>query len=263
MGSSFMQEYGLVSIITPTWKCARFIDETIRSVLAQTYTNWELLIQDDCSMDGTEELVKNWAKKDIRIKYECNSCNVGAALTRNRALCRASGTWVAFLDSDDLWFPEKLEHQLRFMVKNDYAFSYHAYTEISESGEELGKYVSGISKVSCWKMYACCWPGCLTVMYNADRIGLIQIKDIPKNNDTALWLKVVRKSPCYFLDECLAHYRRRRQSITPKPLWKRIGAHYPLFHDAEGMNPLIASIWVFINVFGNAFKKIFYVYNDK
>ena len=254
-----MQDYGLVSIITPTWACAAFICETIKSILSQTYQNWELLIQDDCSKDNTLEVVKPFMEADQRIKYECNPQNSGAAITRNNAIHRAQGKWIAFLDSDDLWLPEKLEHQLKFMFENGYAFSYHEYTEMNEDGKDLGVYVSGKKKVSVFDMYACCWQGCLSVMYDADKIGLIQIRDIKKNNDTAMWLKVVKKSPCYLLKENLARYRRRAVSITPKPLYKRIWAHYPLFRVAEGMNPVHATFWVLMNVAGNAYKKAFFV----
>ena len=154
---------------------------------------------------------------------------------------------------------KKLEHQLKFMVEKGYAFSYHEYTEMSEDGKDLGIYVSGLSKVGRLAMYACCWPGCLAVMYDASKIGLIQINDVKKNNDTAMWLKVVQKADCYLLKENLAKYRRRKVSITPKPLWKRIWAHYPLFRKAEEMNPLVATFWVFMNVLGNGWKKMFYV----
>jgi len=254
-----MQDYGLISIITPTWACAGFISETIKSVKSQTYQNWELLIQDDCSTDNTDKVVQPLAELDSRIKYACNEKNSGAAITRNNALQRAKGRWIAFLDSDDLWLPEKLEHQLKFMVMNNYAFSYHEYTEMSENGQDLGVYVSGIKKVNKYDMYVCCWPGCLTVMYDAEKIGLIQINDVKKNNDTAMWLKVVQKSPCYLLKENLARYRRRRVSITPKPLWARIWAHYPLFRVAEEMSMVRATFWTLMNVFGSAYKKIFYV----
>ena len=249
----------LVSIITPTWNCAPFIGETIQSVLAQTYQNWELIISDDCSTDNTFKVVEPYLKQDSRIKYIKNDHNSGAAVTRNNALREAKGRWIAFLDSDDLWLPEKLEHQVRFMEENGYAFSYHEYTEMSEEGKDLGVYVSGKKRVSEFDMFACCWPGCLSVMYDAEKIGLIQINDIKKNNDTAMWLKVVRKAPCYLLKENLARYRRRKVSITPKPLWKRIWAHYPLFHIAEEMNPLRATFWTLMNVAGNAYKKMFFV----
>lgn len=254
-----MQTKELVSIITPSWNCGEFLEETIKSIQAQTYTNWELLFQDDCSTDDTKERVLRLAAEDERIKYECNPQNSGAAITRNNALRRAKGKWIAFLDSDDLWLPEKLEKQVRFMEENGYAFSYHEYTEMTEGGKDMGVYVSGIQKVNKLNMYACCWPGCLAVMYDREKIGLIQINDVKKNNDTAMWLKVVQKAPCYLLKENLARYRRRANSITPKPLWQRIWAHYPLFRVAEEMNPVTATFWTLMNVFGNAFKKMFYV----
>ena len=137
-----MQDYGLVSIITPTWACANFISETIKSIQAQTYQNWELLIQDDCSIDNTDKMVESYAANDLRIKYECNPKNSGAAITViMHPPCE--GTLDCILDSDDLWQPEKLEHQLKFMVENNYAFTYHEYTEMSEDGKKLGVYVSG------------------------------------------------------------------------------------------------------------------------
>lgn len=249
----------LVSIITPTYNCGRFIAETIHSVQAQTYTEWEMIIVDDCSNDGTREIVETIMKQDRRIKYFCNEKNSGAALTRNRALREAKGRWIAFLDSDDLWLPEKLEHQIAFMKEHNLAFTYHEYDEIDEDSKPLGIHVSGIKKVSKWEMYACCWPGCLAVMYDKEKIGLIQIADVRKNNDTALWLKVVEKSPCYLLSENLALYRRRKGSITPVGIWGKIKAHYPLFHIAADLNPVTAWIWTFINVPGNLIKKIFYV----
>lgn len=258
-----MQDYGLVSIITPSWNCGRFVEETIRSIQAQTYQNWEILFQDDCSTDNSKEVVDRLAAADARIKYECNSQNSGAAITRNNALRRAKGRWIAFLDSDDLWRPEKLEKQIRFMVENNYAFTYHEYTEMTEEGKDNGVYVSGIKKVNRFDMFACCWPGCLAVMYDHEKIGLIQINDVRKNNDTAMWLKVVRKAPCYLLKENLARYRRRKGSITPPSLSKRIWAHYPLFRVAEEMNPIAATFWTMMNVLGNACKKLFYVKQQK
>lgn len=254
-----MQDYGLVSIITPSYNCATFVEETMQSIFSQTYTNWELLFQDDYSTDNTKEIVAKYAEKDSRIKYECNAKNSGAAITRNNALRRAKGKWIAFIDSDDLWLPEKLEKQIEFMSRNKYSFSYHEYTEITEESEENGVYVSGIKKVNAFDMYACCWPGCLSVMYDREKIGFIQIKDVRKNNDTAMWLKVVKKAPCYLLKEPLAKYRRRKGSITPPSLTKRIWAHYPLFRIAEEMNPIVSTFWTLANVFGNTYKKMFYV----
>lgn len=253
-----MKDYGLVSIITPTWICASYIGAAIRSIQAQTYQNWELIISDDCSMDDTKEVLEPFLQKDSRIKYICNDENSGAAVARNNALRIAKGRWIAFLDSDDLWLPEKLEKQLKFMVDNGYSFTYHEYTEIDEAGNDLGVYVSGKKRVGVFDMYACCWPGCLTVMYDAEKIGLIQINSIRRNNDTAMWLKIIHKADCYLLKENLAKYRRRKQSVTPKSLPRKIWAHYPLFRVAEEMNPIHAAFWTLMNVFGNGCKKLFY-----
>lgn len=110
-----MQDYGLVSVIMPSYNCGKFVKETIRSVQAQTYLNWEIVFVDDCSTDDTVKKVLAMSEADSRIRLSRNKGNLGAALTRNHALQEAKGRWIAFLDSDDLWKPEKLEHQLRFM----------------------------------------------------------------------------------------------------------------------------------------------------
>ena len=111
----------LVSIIMPSYKCGRFIEESIRSVQAQTYKNWELIIVDDCSGDDTISIVLELKKNDDRINLYQNASNSGAAVSRNTALRYAKGRWIAFLDSDDLWEPAKLEKQIMFMENNGYA----------------------------------------------------------------------------------------------------------------------------------------------
>lgn len=248
---------GLVSIITPTYNCGCFIAETIESVLAQTHSDWEMIIVDDCSTDNTAEVVARY--NDPRIHYICNERNSGAALTRNRALREAKGRWIAFLDSDDLWEPTKLQEQLSFMQKHNYAFTYHDYIEIDESSKPLGIRVSGKNRVGKIGMYTCCWPGCLSVMYDARAVGLIQIEDIRKNNDSLMWLNVIEKADCHLLPKTLARYRRRQGSITPPSIIDRILWHYVLFHDGMKMNPVSSAILMSLNIFGNSMKKIFYV----
>ena len=217
----------LVSVIMPTYKCGRFIEESIRSVQAQTYQNWELIIVDDCSGDDTVRRVLELREKDSRISIYQNSCNSGAAVSRNTALRHAEGRWMAFLDSDDLWEPTKLERQIRFMEENGYKFSYTCYSEMDSDGNDTGVVVSGPSKVSKAGMYAFCWPGCLTVMYDANEIGLIQIEDIKKNNDYAMWLKVCKMADCYLLPEVLAIYRRGRSgSVSSHGILTMIGWHF-------------------------------------
>ena len=259
-----MKDYGLVSIITPTWACGRFIAETIRSIQDQTYPNWELLIQDDCSTDNTKEVVERLKAESPelreRIKYACNPRNSGAAITRNNALRRANGRWIAFLDSDDLWEPTKLEKQLRFMVENGYMFSYTAYKEMDSDSRETGVEIHGPMHVSKLGMFAFCWPGCLTVMYNREAVGLVQIADIKKNNDYAMWLKVCRKADCYLLDEVLAKYRRGRVgSVSTHGYGTMIRWHYKLWQEAEGMNAIASLFWTCVNLVCGVYKKIVYV----
>lgn len=254
-----MYDYGMVSVIMPSWKCARFISETINSLIDQSYRNWELLIHDDCSTDGTYEVLKPYLS-DHRIKYECNPHNFGAAVTRNNALRRAKGRWIAFLDSDDLWEPEKLEHQLKFMVEKGYKFSYTCYQEIDSDSQETGVIVRGPRHISKFGMYAFCWPGCLTVMYDREAIGLIQITDIKKNNDYAMWLKVIKRADCYLLDEVLAKYRRGRiGSISTHSYATMIRWHYKLWHEAEKRNVAESVFWTCLNLICGVYKKLFFV----
>lgn len=199
----------LVSIIMPSYNTGKFIGETINSVIDQTYINWELIIVDDCSSDNTDEIVKNI--KDSRIVYLKNEKNMGAAVSRNRALREAKGKWIAFLDSDDLWKENKLEKQIKFMKDNNYYFSYTNYIEIDENGNQNGKKITGPKRITKTGMFNYCWPGCLTVMYNAEKIGLIQIEDIKKNNDYAIWLKVCKKVDCYLLDERLGNVQKKKR----------------------------------------------------
>lgn len=249
--------HDLVSIIMPSYNTGKFIAETIRSVLAQTYENWELLIVDDCSPDDTDAVVAQFT--DPRIKYFKNEKNSGAAVSRNRALREAKGRWIAFLDSDDLWHPEKLTRQITFMERNCCHFSYTCYGEINEDSTPRNVLVSGPKRITRAGMYAYCWPGCLTVMYDAGVVGLVQIEDIKKNNDYAMWLKACQKADCYLLKENLASYRKRSGSISNHSYKALIKWHYKLFRGAEHMNPVAATIRTGINLFFGVIKKLFYV----
>lgn len=243
----------------PSYNTAGYISDTIESVIGQTYTNWELLIVDDCSSDDTDQVMKAFLS-DSRIRYFKNIQNSGAAESRNRALKEAKGKWVAFLDSDDLWKPEKLEKQIRFMKSNGYHFSYTNYSEIDVNGNSTGVTVTGPNRITKHGFYNYCWPGCLTVMYDRTIVGLIQIADIKKNNDYAMWLKVCHKADCYLLDEDLALYRRGRSgSVSTQSIRTMIGWHYKLFREAEKQNPVIALINTGRNMVFGLYKKKKYV----
>ena len=244
---------GLVSIIMPSWNTGRFIAESIQSVINQTYRNWELIIVDDCSTDDTDAVVA--AFSDTRIRYLKNVKNSGAAVTRNRAMREAKGEWIAFLDSDDLWAPEKLAKQIGFMKEHGYVFSYHDYVKIDEESQPLGIYVTGPEIVTKRKMYNYGYPGCLTFMYSAKAMGLIQIKDIKKNNDYAILLKLCKKADCYLLPENLAQYRIRKKSISHDKLAKKLKSHYDLFHWCDEQSALRAFWYACWNMWYGLMKK--------
>lgn len=246
---------GLVSIIMPSWNTGKFIGESIQSVLNQTYKNWELIIVDDCSTDNTDEIVASF--NDERIRYFRNDKNSGAALTRNRALREARGEWIAFLDSDDLWMPKKLEKQIAFMKEKGYTFSFTEYEKIDEESKPLHIYVSGPEKVDKRKMYNYDYIGQLTMMYSAKVFGLIQIKDIKKNNDYAIRLQLFKKKGacCYLLKENLAKYRIRKKSISHDKISKKLKSHFALFHFCDEKPTLVALWYACWNMFYGLQKK--------
>lgn len=254
---------GLVSVIMPSFNTGRFIAESIESVLAQTYTNWELLIVDDASFDNTDDVVadvkQRHCERSEAIHYYKNDRNRGAAYSRNLALREAKGEWIAFLDSDDLWLPEKLEKQLKFMNDNGYKFSGTGRIEIDENSNSLNTYIRSPHHVGKLGMFLYCWPGCLTVMYHAPTVGLVQIADLKKNNDYAIWLKVIQKCDFYAFDEVLSKYRVRKKSISHDSLKKLVKSHYDLFRIGEKMSLFSSMIFTCLNIFFGVWKKIRYV----
>ena len=247
----------LVSIITPSYNTARFIGETIESIIAQTYTNWELLIVDDCSSDNTDEIVAKY--HDARIRYIKNSKNSGAAISRNTALREAKGRWIAFLDSDDLWMPEKLMHQIAFMEKNEYHFTYTKRYSINEDSIPTGKTARGPKHVGKGLLLRYCWMASATVIYDRNIVGDIQIEPIKKNNDYAMWLKVVKKADCYLLDEYLAKIRGRSGSLTDAPYVSLIKYYFQLYTMCEKKKRIPAYWCAVRNLFYGVLKQIFYI----
>lgn len=245
----------LVSVIMPSYNTAQYIADSIRSVQAQTHENWELIIVDDCSTDHTDTVVASFS--DSRIRYLKNETNSGAAVSRNRALREAKGKWIAFLDSDDLWAPEKLEKQIRFMEENNYKFTYTDY-RIRLNGTWLPYVYTGPMVVNERKMRDYCYFSTITVMYDRDYVGLIQIAPVRKDNDYAMWLKIIQKTPCYRFPECLSCYIKHDGSISSGSKWKLIKHHYILWRVAEQKHPVSAVIFTLRNLFWGVIKKIRY-----
>ncbi|HJD24795.1 MAG TPA: glycosyltransferase [Firmicutes bacterium] len=228
----------LVSIITPTYNCGKFIAETIESVQAQTYPNWELLIVDDCSTDNTEEVVAEYRQADPRVQYHRLEKNSGAAVARTTAMQLAQGEYMAFLDSDDLWSPEKLEKQLAFMKSNGYAFTCTMYEQIGEDGRRLEKVIKVIPKTDYNRLLLDCPVGNSTVMYDVRKMGKFEVPDIKKRNDDALWLQMLKKEKyIYGMPEVLMQYRVRQNSISSNK-WKLIKYHWQLYREIEHLGVL-------------------------
>lgn len=246
----------LISIIMPSYNTANYISESINSVIRQTYKNWELIIVDDCSTDNTDEIVNKFLK-DERIKYLKNEKNSGAAISRNKALREAKGRWIAFLDSDDLWVQEKLEKQINFMEENNYIFTYTDY-RIKLNGKWLPYINTGPDIVNKRKIYDYCYFSTITVMYDQTKIGLIQIEDLKKHNDYAMWLKIIEKSNCYRLPECLSYYIKHENSISSGNKLKLIKYHYILFRKGMKKGVISSIVLTIRNLFFGIIKKIKY-----
>ncbi len=224
----------LVSIIMPTYNCAKFIGETIKSVIAQTYSNFELIIVDDCSKDNTKDVVNSF--DDERIKYYKLEKNSGAAVARTTAMNMAKGKYMAFLDSDDLWMENKLEHQLKFMKDNNYNITCTAYEQVNEDGESLNKVIKTNKKADYNRILLDCPVGNSTVMYNVEALGKFEVPNIRKRNDDALWLQMLKKEKyIYGMDEVLAKYRIRSNSISSNKL-SLIKYHWQLYRDIEHLS---------------------------
>lgn len=251
-----MEQYGLVSIVMPSYNGEKYILETIKSVQNQTYANWELLIVDDCSTDNTETVIKS--VNDSRIRLLKNPKNSGAAVSRNYALREAKGKWIAFLDSDDLWYPQKLEKQLKFMTKNNLKFTYTDYRIVYPNGEKSPYVYIGPKRVTKKMMWRYCYFSTSTVMYDREYVGLVQIADVKKNNDYAMWLKIIEKADCYRYPYCLSMYCKRENSISSGSKIKLIKHHYILFRDACELSPLLAALCTLRNLVCGVHKKLFY-----
>ncbi|PHS66840.1 MAG: glycosyl transferase [Flavobacterium sp.] len=206
----------LISIITPSFNSEKYISETIKSVQNQSYSNWELLIVDDASTDTTCLIAERYSKKDTRIQLTKNATNKGAAFCRNLATKLAKGTYIAFLDSDDLWHSNKLEKQINFMNKHQNGVSYTNYLHIDEEGNALAKRIKAMPSLSYKKQLKNNYIGNLTGIYNAEVLGKITAPNLRKRQDWAVWLEAIKcnKKPAIGLQEDLAFYRVHKKSMS-------------------------------------------------
>ena len=204
----------LVSIITPMYNSKGTISQAIESVLNQSYKEWEMIIVDDCSCDGSIDIINVYAKKDNRIRYFIHKKNLGVARTRNNAINQAKGRYLAFLDSDDIWKADKLEKQIGYMKEMQAFFSYSACEIINKNGETIGKVRNVPEKTSYKKLLRGNVIPCLTVVLDRSKINKVEMPDIP-HEDYATWLDILKQGGiAHGINEVLAEYRISSDSVS-------------------------------------------------
>jgi len=244
----------LVSIITPSYNSVRYISECVESVLAQTYTSWEMIIVDDCSEDDSKQIITALSSNDIRIKTIFLDSNIGAAEARNIALAKAKGEYIAFLDSDDLWEPYKLERQISFMNKNNIAFSYTTYQSISEDGLNVINIIKAPKEMTYYSYLKNTIIGCLTVIINREKVGYFEMPNVRSSHDMALWLLILKRGfSAYGLDENLAKYRIVSSSNTANKM-KAVKDVWKVYREIERLS-FLYSLWCFFCYIFNTVKK--------
>ena len=251
-----MPENELISIVTPMYNSEKYIKDTIKSVIAQTHKNWELIIVNDCSSDGSLSIAEQHARGDSRIKIVYQSRNTGISAARNMGVTRAQGRYVAFIDSDDMWKPGKLAKQLSFMQRNGYSFVYTSCELVGESGEPMNKIINPRTSVNYRQLLNSNCIVCSSVMINTEIIKV----HVPyvKHEDYATWLDILKDGhTAYALQDALTEYRIRKTSVSANK-FKSLSWVFNIYRKHLNM-PLIQALWrVIIYLFCGIFK-----YSDK
>ena len=233
-----------MSIITPCYNAEKTIVTTIESVINQSFQDWEMLIIDDCSNDSSPEIIKKYADKDYRIKYFRTHKKSGSpSLPRNIGIENAKGKYIAFLDSDDVWLPDKLEKQIEFIEKNDYSFIYSDYEKINHLGERNNRIVKMPESASFWDVLETCTIPCLTALLTKDIIGNTRFKSIPKE-DFAFWLEILKKNvDAYNTGKVHALYREQQTSRSSDK-FAMIRNQWYVLRKVEGVKPVVATYFM-------------------
>lgn len=238
------EDFGLVSIITASYNCSDYIGETIESIQAQTYDNWELLITDDCSTDESVDVIQSYADKDHRIKLLRLSSNSGAGVARNNSIKEAKGRFIAFCDSDDRWYPDKLEKQLHYMNAKGCAMSYTSYMTVDETDRITGIVVCP-KRQTLHKMCKDDKMGFLTVIYDASKTGKIYMPKLRKRQDWALKLLILREcEEAWGMKEPLAYYRKREGSISNNKM-SLIKYNIAVYNEVLGWSKLRSNLYFY------------------
>lgn len=206
----------LVSIITASYNVEQYIAETIASVQSQTYQDWEMIITDDASTDNTCKIIEEIAKKDGRIKLLKLKQNSGPAVARNQSIKKARGRFIAFLDADDIWYPDKLALQVKLMLEQNISVSFTSYQHIDEAGKDLNYVINAIPNLSYAKLLKNNYIGNLTGMYDVSKLGKLYQPNLKKRQDWCFWLEALKRSdkPAVGIQQVLAKYRIRKGSVS-------------------------------------------------
>lgn len=246
-----------VSIITPLYNAERYVSETINSVLNQSYKNWEMILVDDCSSDQSVSIVEKIQEQDVRIRLLKNQTNIGPGASRNKAIDEASGDIIAFLDSDDIWHPEKLSKHLGFMEDKVSVFSHTSYGFIDEDGRKIKSTFHVSNKpIDYHGLLKRTEISCLTAMFDVNKLGKMHMPALSRAEDYGLWLDILKKGVVSDpLDEELAYYRQHSASATSEK-WKHILQHWRFLRNRESLSFLTSTYYTLHWAF-NGFLKYY------
>lgn len=235
----------MISIVTPVYNAAAFIRQTMEMVQAQDYTDWELILVDDCSKDNSCEIIEEYLreKPDERIRLIKKEKNEGAALTRNRGMKEAGGRYIAFLDADDVWLPHKLQTQMKFMEETESGFVFSAYEFGDEEAVGTGRIVHVPEKLTYKEALSRTVIFTTTVLLDTKKIPkeLIYMPNVP-SEDSATWWQILRAGyVAQGMDEVLAIYRRPAKSLSSNKL-KAIQRIWYLYREVEKLSLLESCI---------------------
>jgi glycosyltransferase involved in cell wall biosynthesis len=236
-----------VSIITPVFNSEKFIAKTIESAIAQSYTNWEMILVDDASSDSSVDIIKLFQDTNSQIKLYQLEQNSGAAVARNKATELATGDYIAFLDADDLWKPNKLKAQIELMQTQDIEVCFSSYELMNEDGESLNKIVTALPVLNYQKLLKSNYIGNLTGIYNAKTLGKIFVTNLKKRQDWLLWLIALQRSnkPAMSINAPLAKYRVRENSISSNKL-NLVKYNYWVYKKGLGFSTIKSTIKMLI-----------------
>lgn len=244
----------LVSIIMPAYQCEKYIEEAIQSVMQQTYTNWELLVTEDHSHDNTWRILRQLASRDIRIRLFRTPCNQGAAMARNLSLTHASGRYIAYLDADDAWKPDKLEKQIYFMQSSNIAMCYAGIETVNENGGHLN-YVKVPTTIDYNAFLSNTLTASSVMVIDTQKIDvtLLTMRKMPRE-DLCTWLQILKTGiEAKGINEPLAIYRKHENSSSAN-LLKMAGQTWSVYREVERL-PLTKAIYHFVGYVWHAMKK--------